>query len=379
MRLFGGRSMIKTRLIIAVLLMLITTGCKDKIEPGTVVVERPTVTGVSSMAVNLTETILYRETMAIVAAEVQSIVSSRIMGPVASISVREGDRVKAGQLLVVIDSADINRKVDAAEAAYKEAVQALKAAEQNKLLAESTYNRFKNLYDEKALSLQEFDKIETQNKLAAIEYGRLQEMVKRVESGLAEAKVFLGFTEIKAPIDGIVTGKFIDPGSMAMPGMQLLTVEDTSRYRLEAEIDESLAGRIAKGMEVEIEIEALKEKLLGSITEIVPAVDPRSRTFKIFVSLPPDKKLQSGLFARIKIPVGQQELILVPPEALITRGQLVGVYAVAADNVITYRLIRQGRQFNNRVEILAGLKPGDTIITDNFAGIVDGSVLQTEN
>jgi RND family efflux transporter MFP subunit len=371
--------MIKTRLIIAVLLMLITTGCKDKIEPGTVVVERPTVTGVSSMAVNLTETTLYRETMAIVAAEVQSIVSSRIMGPVTSISVREGDRVKAGQLLVVIDSADINRKVDAAEAAYKEAVQALKAAEQNKLLAESTYNRFKNLYDEKALSLQEFDKIETQNKLAAIEYGRLQEMVKRVESGLAEAKVFLGFTEIKAPIDGIVTGKFIDPGSMAMPGMQLLTVEDTSRYRLEAEIDESLAGRIAKGMEVEIEIEALKEKLLGSITEIIPAVDPRSRTFKIFVSLPPDKKLQSGLFARIKIPVGQQELILVPPEALITRGQLVGVYAVAADNVITYRLIRQGRQFNNRVEILAGLKPGDTIITDNFAGIVDGSVLQTEN
>lgn len=371
--------MIKTRLIVAGLLILAMTGCRDKIEPGTVALERPTVSGVSTMKISLAETTLYRETMATVAPEVESMVASRIMGPVASVSVKEGDRVKTGQLLVVIDSADINRKVDAAEAAYQEALQALKAAEQNKLLAETTYSRFKNLYDEKALSLQEFDKIETQNKVAAIEYGRLQEMVKQAQSGLAEAKVFLGFTEIKAPIDGIITGKFIDPGSMAMPGMQLLTVEDTSRYRLEAEIDESLAGQITKGMEVEIEIGALKEKFTGRITKIVPAVDPRSRTFTVFVSLPPDKPLHSGLFARIKFPIGQQDLILVPAEALVTKGQLTGVYAVAADKVITYRLVRQGNQYDNRVEILAGLKPGDTIITDNVPGIVDGSVLQTEN
>jgi len=371
--------MIKTRLIVAGLLLLAMTGCGDKIEPGTVNVERPTVSGMSTMKISLAETTLYRETMATVTSEVKSMVASRIMGPVAAVAVKEGDRVKAGQLLVVIDSADIDRKVDAAEAAYQEALQALKAAEQNKLLAETTYNRFKNLYDEKALSLQEFDKIETQNKVATIEYGRLQEMVKRAQSGLAEAKVFLDFTKIKSPTDGIITEKFIDPGSMAMPGMPLLTVEDTSRYRLESDIDESLASQIAKGLEVEIAIGSLKEKFTGRITKIVPAVDPRSRSFKIFISLPPDKQLHSGLFARIKIPIGQQNLILVPAEALVTKGQLTGVYAVAADNVITYRLIRQGNQYDNRVEVLAGLKPGDTIITDNVAGIVDGSVLQTEN
>ena len=224
MKLSGGRPMLNKKFIVAVLLVLALTGCRDKIEPGSVAVERPIVTGVPTMEISLAPTTIYRENTATVTAEVESNISSRIMGPVASISVKEGDRVKAGQLLAVIESADISSKVDAAEAAYREAVQALKAAEQNKLLAETTYNRFKNLYDEKALSLQEFDKIETQNRVAAIEYDRLQEMVKRAAAGLAEARIFLGFTEIKAPIDGIVTGKFIDPGSMALPGMQLLNI-----------------------------------------------------------------------------------------------------------------------------------------------------------
>lgn len=369
----------KTGLIVAGFLMLAVTGCNDRIEPGTATVERPKISGVSTLEIELARTPLFYETMATVAAEVESTISSRIMGPVESISVKEGDRVSAGQMLIIIDSADINNKVAAAEAAYREAVQALNAAEQNKMLAETTYSRFKNLYDEKALSLQEFDKIATQKDLAAIEFERVQEMVKRSDAGLAEARVYLGFTKILSPVDGIVTGKFIDPGTMAMPGMRLLTIENTSSYRLEAEIDESLAGQIAPGMDVEIEINALKAKLQAKITEIVPAVNPRSRTFTVFIALPAGINLHSGLFARARIPVGQQELILVPAETLVAKGQLTGVYTVDSNNLITYRLIRIGRQYDNKVEVLSGLKPGDTIISGNVSGIVDGSILQAEN
>jgi len=369
----------KTGLIAAALLVLTLTGCQDKIEPGTATVARPVVSGATTTVVGLDKTTLFHETMATVTPEVESTISSRIMGPVATIAVKEGDRVKTGQLLIVIDSADINNKVAAAEAAYREALQALDAAEQNKLLAETTYSRFKNLYDEKALSLQEFDKIETQKKVASIEYGRLQEMVKRTEAGLAEARVYLGFMEIVSPVEGVVTAKFIDPGTMAMPGIRLLTIEDTSGYRLEAEIDESLAGQITPGLNVEVEINALKMKLQGKISEAVPAVDPRSRSFTVFIDLPAEKKLRSGLFARIRIPVGQQELILLPVETLVSKGQLTGVYTVDSKKIITYRLVRTGRQFDGKVEILSGLKPGDTIISDNVSEIVDGSILQTEN
>ena len=182
-------------------------------------------------------------------------------------------------------------------------------------------------------------------------------MVKRTEAGLAEARVYLGFTKIVSPVDGVVTAKFIDPGTMAMPGIRLLTIEDTSGYRLEAEIDESLAGQITPGLNVEVEINALQMKLQGKISEAV----------------------RSGLFARIRIPVGQQELILLPVETLVSKGQLTGVYTVDSKKIITYRLVRTGRQFDGKVEILSGLKPGDTIISDNVSEIVDGSILQTEN
>jgi RND family efflux transporter MFP subunit len=356
----------KTRVVVAGLLILAVTGCKDKIEPGAVTVERPTVTGVTTMQIALDRTPLFHEAAATVTAEVESIISSRIMGPVAAISVKEGDRVKADQVLIVIESEDINNKVTAAEAAYREAVQALGAAEQSRILAENTYSRFKNLYDERALSRQEIDNIETQKKVAAIEYERTREMVKRAEAGLAEAKVFRGYKEIRSPVDGIVTGKFIDPGTMAMPGMRLLTIEDTSRYRLKADIDESLSGQITPGMAVEIEIGALKLETAGKVSEAVPAVDPRSRTFTIFISLPPETNLHSGLYARVKIPVGQQELILVPTAAVVTRGQLTGVYVVDAERTITYRLVRLGRQY------------GENIVAADAARVTDGARLQVE-
>ena len=120
------------------------------------------------MDVKLETVPFFHEAAATVTPETESMVASRIMGPVAEITVREGDAVKAGQLLVLIDSADIDKRVAAAEAGYREAVQALNGAKQNRLLTETTYERYKKLYDAKALSRQELDTIETQKKVAAI-------------------------------------------------------------------------------------------------------------------------------------------------------------------------------------------------------------------
>ncbi len=370
----------KSRVIaVAGMLVLAMAGCKDRIEPGSVTVARPVISGVKTMMAEWHKTPLYHEATATVTAVTESIVSGRIMGPVAAMLVTEGERVKAGQLLITIDSEEIKSRVAAAEAAHREALQALSAAERHRALAEKTYGRFRNLFDEKALSLQELDKIETEKEVTSIEYERIQEMVKRTRAGLAEAEVFKGYTQITAPVAGVVTAKFVDPGSMAMPGIPLLTIEDTSRYRLEAEINESLTGRIVAGMEVEVAIRALdKTALPGKITEIIPAVDPRSRTFTIFISLPAETVLHSGLFARVKIPVGEEERILVPTAAIATRGQLTGVYVVGADRVITFRLVRLGGKYPQGTEILSGLKPGETFIAGNVSAVTDGSILEAE-
>ena len=366
---------ITTVLILGILLIPLE-GCKNKIEPGTAKVDRPTVSGVSTMTVELTQTGRVHDSTATVTAKSTSLVASRIMGPVTELYAGEGDRVTAGQLLLVIDSEEINKKVAAAEAGHREALQALNAAEQNKLLAETTYQRFKNMYDEKALSRQELDKVETQKNVAAIEYERMQEMVKRAEAGMAEATVFLGYRNVASPVDGVVIGKFIDPGTMAMPGMHLFTIENTSSYRLEADIDESLAGDISLGMQVDIEISSAGLQMRGEVTEIVPAIDPRSRTFLVFIGVEPHQDLQSGLYARVRFPIGRREIILAPQRSIVEKGQLSGVYVVDGNRVVTYRLVRTGKKIGDDVEILSGLKAGESIITDNLAKVVDGGILQ---
>jgi len=366
---------ITTVLILGILLIPLG-GCKNKIEPGTAKVDRPTVSGVSTMTVELTQTGRVHDSTATVTAKSTSLVASRIMGPVTELYAGEGDRVTAGQLLLVIDSEEINKKVAAAEAGHREALQALNAAEQNKLLAETTYQRFRNMYDEKALSQQELDKVETQKNVAAIEYERMQEMVKRAEAGMAEATVFLGYRNVASPVDGVVIGKFIDPGTMAMPGMHLFTIENTSSYRLEADIDESLAGDISLGMQVDIEISSAGLQMRGEVTEIVPAIDPRSRTFLVFIGVEPHQDLQSGLYARVRFPIGRREIILAPQRSIVEKGQLSGVYVVDGNRVVTYRLVRTGKKIGEDVEILSGLKAGESIITDNLAKVVDGGILQ---
>ena len=366
---------ITTVLILGILLIPLG-GCKNKIEPGTAKVDRPTVSGVSTMTVELTQTGRFHDSTATVTAKSTSLVASRIMGPVTELYAGEGDRVTAGQLLLVIDSEEINKKVAAAEAGHREALQALNAAEQNKLLAETTYQRFRNMYDEKALSQQELDKVETQKNVAAIEYERMQEMVKRAEAGMAEATVFLGYRNVASPVDGVVIGKFIDPGTMAMPGIHLFTIEDTSSYRLEADIDESLAGDISLGMQVDIEISSAGLQMRGEVTEIVPAIDPRSRTFLVFIGVEPHQDLQSGLYARVRFPIGRREIILAPQRSIVEKGQLSGVYVVDGNRVVTYRLVRTGKKIGDDVEILSGLKAGESIITDNLAKVVDGGILQ---
>lgn len=336
-------------------------GCKEKVKPGTAELKRQAVTGVEMAEVLPSSVDEYYETSGTVKAKTASIVASRVMGTVTSLSVREGDRVSAGQVLMTLDDRDVAQKVKAAE-------KALEAANQNKSLMDITYGRYRKLYEEKALSPQEIDQIGTQKKVAEIEY-------ERAEAGLAEARVYYGFTKLVSPISGVVTEKKIDAGSMAVPGIPLLTVEDSSSFRLDLNVDESLSGKIKTGMPVDIIIDSLSRKIKGRISEIVPAVNPVSRTFQSKVELR-GPGLRSGLYAKVRIPVGKKETMLIPKTAVIERGQLTGVYTVDEGNVVTYRLVRTGKEYDNTVEVLSGINPKERIVTRGTEKAVDGGIIK---
>lgn len=361
-------------LLLPAALFVISTGCKEKIQPGAADMKRPAVEGVTVTEVSPSKVSEAYETSGTVRAVSVSNVSGRMMGTVTSIHVKEGDFVRSGQVLMTIDDSDVSQKVKAAEAGHNEALKALEAAKQGRALAEITYQRYKKLNDEKAVSQQEMDQIETRKNIADIEYGRVQEMVNRAVAGMAEAKVYQGFTKITSPLSGVVTEKKIEVGSMAVPGAPMFTVENTSAYNVEINVDEGLSGRIRPGMPVDVELASTGQKIKGNIKEIVPSVDPASRTFLVKISVH-SPGLRSGMYAKVVIPNGSKDAIVVPEKAVVEKGQLTGVYAVDEKGVLTYRLVRPGKKHENGIEILSGLGPKERIITEGVEKAVDGGVV----
>ncbi len=354
---------------------LLLTGCGEKAAPVAAQVKRPILSGVTTATLASTRVDEFYEATGTVRAANTIFVAGRVMGQVTSLLVKEGDAVEKGRLLLTIDDRDMVQKVKAAEAGYQEATKALESAKQNRELTDMTHRRYRKMYDEKAISRQEMDQFETQMRLAGFEYERVQEMVSRAAAGLSEARIYLGFTRIVSPVSGIVTEKKIEVGGMAVPGMPLLTVENRAAFHAEVTVDEGLSGKLRVGAPVLVFLEAVGRRIPGKITEILPAVDPLSRSFTVKVSLSGDG-LRSGLYAKMRIASGKKEVILVPRSAVVEKGQLTGVYAVDGQNVVTYRLVRTGKVYDGGMEILSGLKPDDRIIVQGVEKAVDGGIIE---
>lgn len=363
------------KVLVVAVLSLLPAGCRDKTGPATVEVKRPLVSGVQSAEVVSTELDDYYESSATVKAKTESVVAARMMGTVTMLAVSEGERVKAGQLLLTLDDRDVRQKIQAARAALAEAESGMAAAARQKELAGITYGRFSNLYEGKALTRQELDEARTRLQVAELEHGRMSEMVNRAGAGLAEARVYQDFTRVSSPLDGLVKTKQIELGAMAMPGAPLFTIEDNSSFRLEIGVNETMVDRLAPGLPVAVSIPATGMELAGAITDVVPAVDPRTRNFLVKIEVA-GAGLQSGMYARVRLPVGTRPAILLPREIIVEKGQLHGVYTVEAGDVITYRLVRLGKLYGDKQEILAGLQPGDKVIAGGVDRAVDGGLLQ---
>ncbi|MCK9197078.1 MAG: efflux RND transporter periplasmic adaptor subunit [Syntrophales bacterium] len=351
---------LNTLLVLLCLASFIMGGCQGA--STTAERPRPTVTDVKVTTVVLSKVDETYETTGTVKSEQVSNVASRIMGVVTAVHVREGDRVKAGQLLTTIDNRELLQKV-------KGAAMAMETANSNKAMTEITWRRYRQLYAEKAVSQQEMDQVETQKKMADSEY-------ERAKAAYEETGIYEAYAKIKAPVTGIITSKKIDGGSMAVPGQLLLTIESDKALYVEAFAEETLTRRLSKGMTVDVAIEATNRQLRGSIRDIIPVVDPQSRTFLIKIALP-TAGLKSGLYARIRIPVGKKETLLVPEGSVVSKGQLSGIYVVAPNGVMTYRLVKTGRTYpDRRIEILSGLAQNEQIVSEGTQRAVDGGVVQ---
>jgi RND family efflux transporter MFP subunit len=360
----------------AIFLTLAVYGCGEKIKPGESTVQRPQVSGVTIEEVRPSETEVFYETSGSLKSRNTVLVSAKIMGEVMGIKVKPGDAVKEGDVLLTISAPDINAKADAAREAFKEAQRGADIAGENKGLMEKTFERYKKLYEEKAISGQEFDEVKSKKEVAVLEYERAQRALDRAEAGLQEAEAFKGYAVVRSPLNGIVSEKMIDIGNMAMPGAPLILVEEPV-YRVEAAVDEKLLSSINTGTLVLITIDPIAINTTGRVAEIVRQVDPLTRTFTVKIDLNENpKSLRGGMYAKVRIPTGKKPGLFIPLDAVISRGDMSGVYAVSEDGIVTLRFVKTGKSSEGKIEILSGLSEGEKIIVKGLEKAVDGGKVE---
>ena len=370
-------------LLVIVVAADIITACssneKRPAQPG------PVVTGVQTETVHLESAPQVYQAVGAIRSASTAILAAQLAGTVREIRVEAGDRVKRGQLLAVLDDRSARAQVQGAEAGVTEAVQgeaevdqALKAATADRQFAEATFNRYKTLLAKNSLSRQEFDGAEARyqgvlanERAVAAKKQQILARQQQARSQQDSAQTFLSYSRIVAPMDGIITAKSVDAGTVVMPGTPLLTVEDTVRYRLEASLPEEYLPTAKAGDRVSVSTE--HGQFEGRVAEVIPAADVTSHTFLVKIDLPHDCNCRSGEYGQASFPIGEAKQLAVPSSAVVDHGELQGIFVVTRDGLVEYRLVKTGKSFGNRVEILAGLAAGETVVTSQTDRLRDGA------
>ncbi|HXG21116.1 MAG TPA: efflux RND transporter periplasmic adaptor subunit [Methylomirabilota bacterium] len=385
------------KLIVPVLMLLASCSRPEEVPPGAT--ERPVVTGVKVGQVELHTIAATIAAVGTVKSWKQSVLSAKIVAQITAMHVHEGDRVHADQVLVELDERDVKAQLQRATAGLREATdalaeveraiqaaeQAISAAAAQQEFALATFKRYQALFERRSVAPQEYDEVVAKQRAATAEVERARAIkasllakrqqvlakIAQTEAEVTSATVAVGYATLRAPFAGLVVAKPAEVGVLAAPGVPLLTLEE-ERYRLEATVPESAVNQVQLAQTAAVQIDAVKKPLTGPVVEIVPAADPLSRTFMVKVELPPESGLRSGMYGKVRFPAGQTTAVAVPRTALVERGQLEGVFALDHENVTHLRLVKTGKTYEDWVEILAGLSPGEHIIVADVEKVSDG-------
>lgn len=287
---------------------------------------------------------------ATVVATRQAALATRASGIVRAVEVDIGMAVRQGQALVRLDTRDIEARVSAAAAAAE--------------LARRSHDRVAALAADGAATAQELDDAR----------GRLE----MAEAALREARAQLNYVVLRAPFDGVITARTADPGDLAVPGRPVLEMIGTDGLKIEADLPGERAGRIAVGDELAVYQPESGSRYTARVTRAVPALERSSRRFRIEARFAAESeaaaRLAPGAFVRIELDEPGATTRWVPADAVVTRGQLNGVYVVEGDE-LRLRWVRIGQRYGEAVELLAGPGPDALLVRDPAPALVDGQAV----
>ncbi|MEJ2010460.1 MAG: efflux RND transporter periplasmic adaptor subunit [Acidobacteriota bacterium] len=344
----------------------------------------------------------------------QATIVPKISAPVEKFYVDRGDRVHAGQLLAVLENSDLAAAVAETKGAYEQAQAnyestsaaslpeqtqkaeaAVKSARASYKAAQQLYDSSKKLYQQGALAGKQLNQAEVgltqaqtqlqtaEQQLEKLHSVGLKAQLKAAQGQLAAARgryenaqAQFAYSEIRSPIDGVVTDRPLYRGEMATPGTPLMTVMNLSQVVARAHIPASEAAGLEIGDPAEISASGVDKPVAGKITVVSPALDPNSTTVQVWVQARnPGDQLKPGMTVNVTlIPKKISDALVIPREALLSASDHSGyVMVIGPDSHAHQTKVETGIEQHGKVQIVSGLKQGELIVGQGAYGLPDDS------
>ena len=335
----------------------------------------------------------------------QVTIYSKVQGWVEKINVREGDRVKTGDVLATLDAREAEAAVAQAQASLEaaaarlnqvkatsqEAIQSqIQQAKANLELAEADLKRAQDLFEKNFIARQQLDEARTKYNVAKANYDLAQNNIRQktwendialAEAQVRQAKATLDLNKaqlanlvILSPMNGGITKRHVDPGTMVKDTSPILTLMDLGEVKMVVNVIEREFIRLQKGQSVQVTVMAFPDRTFqGRIAIITPALEMQSRTAEIQITIPnPGYILNPGMFGKVEILLrSDPKATLVPIQALITGEDKDFVY-VLKDGKVHRRPVQKGISKDTVVEIARGVSPGEQVVTAGHEFLRDG-------
>jgi multidrug efflux system membrane fusion protein len=289
----------------------------------------------------------------------QTVIAAQVSGAVVALDVKAGDVVKAGQVLLRLDS----RAAEHAAAASAAQVRAAQAAEE---AATRDYERQKQLFAKRYISQAALDRAEEQYNAAT------SQATAQMATAMA-ARTESGFYTVRAPYSGVVSDVSVVLGDMAMPGRPLLTVYDPSAMRVSVAVPQTVAGRLRDPAVAQIELPNVAAARLKAVAaQLMPAVDAATHTQELRLDLPTNlPAVRPGSFARVWLDAiaPSATRLSIPATAVVRRAEVTAVYVVDDAGRPSLRQVRLGPAAGDRIEVLSGLSVGQRVALDPQAAV----------
>ena len=324
------------------------------------------------------------EISASILASKQVTLMAKLPAEVKKVPVVEGQFVRKGEPLVILDDKEYQLAMKQALAQREAAKAGLKAAEVAFENASSTLKRFSTLKGKEAVPDNDYEKVETGYKAAMAQLDVARAQVKLAEVAVEAARTNLEYTVVRAPFDGVVGTIMVDEGTriQVMPPTPLLVFADISELKVVGAVVDRELGLVKEGMECEVFVDTvLDAPIQGKINRIDPILDPKTRAANVYVLIQnPDMKLRPFMSARIRLKGKPKKALSVPDDSIIRPdlGGAKGFVFVIKDGIARRQEIETGLREGAYFEVVSGLEEGVLIVRGGQTTLVDGQKVEVK-